>query len=342
MGEGPNGKNDKVILFPGLHKRVYELGMDALNQKKYKEAIDYFEELSTLDQKLYDTSEVQVGMIISLFELGQLQDAKKVCKRLLKEDIGDYFDILQIYASILIQLGEYNEVVDIIEAVLQESKFPPQHAEQLYQLLEFSRKQMKQKQAPLKNDLAQEKELVAQKLDQLKKATVQSKQIQILQDLKGIDMSQHLDMIQGILQSKAIHPFIKTFVLQMLLEDGVDRKVTLEKFNKTYEVIPVDLKEPLNQDFARDVKKILEDQLESENPTLYEVVKQLWENFMIITYPFPPQPADPQIWAAGLHIVGYQFQGIDVFEEEIVEKYDIDDREIKAVIDQIKNVDASF
>lgn len=49
-------------------------------------------------------SDLHLGMAICFLELGELEEAKSVCEKMLKEGYGHYFTVLQVYMTILIQL----------------------------------------------------------------------------------------------------------------------------------------------------------------------------------------------------------------------------------------------
>lgn len=63
-------------------------------------------------------------MAICFLEIGELEEAKGICEKMLKEGQGHYFTVLQVYMTILIQLRQYDKVKETIEAVLEENKLP--------------------------------------------------------------------------------------------------------------------------------------------------------------------------------------------------------------------------
>ncbi|MFX0112841.1 tetratricopeptide repeat protein, partial [Bacillus pumilus] len=58
----------------------------------------------------------------------------------------------QVYMTILIQLKEYEEVKQTIEAVLAENHLPAESAEHFYKLLEFSRRMIESPEQILDED----------------------------------------------------------------------------------------------------------------------------------------------------------------------------------------------
>src|SRR5699024_862880 len=91
------------------------------------------------------------GWVVSLFEAGEVTQAKGHCERMLSEGIGEYYEILDIYLKVLFQLEEYDQVAELIEVVLQESQVPPERAEAFYRMFERCRHLTNDKDG--KNDL---------------------------------------------------------------------------------------------------------------------------------------------------------------------------------------------
>ena len=54
--------------------------------------------------------------------------------------IGDYFQMVDLYLTILIQLHEYQEIVITIEALLDEKEIPPEKHDHFLTILQFSRR----------------------------------------------------------------------------------------------------------------------------------------------------------------------------------------------------------
>src|SRR5690606_8883706 len=110
--------------FPKLKERLMEKGLEALTNKKFSEALTFLTQAQEFER---GNHEIELGIVICLFEMGELEQAKENCLVMLKEDVGDYFHVLQIYVTILIQLGQYDEVKTTIEAVLDEDAVPPEY-----------------------------------------------------------------------------------------------------------------------------------------------------------------------------------------------------------------------
>lgn len=99
-------KNSKIIPFPNVKERLVHKGMGALKEKNYHEALRLFSEAKRYDD---EESDIYLGMAICLLEIGELEEAKGICEKMLKEGHGHYFTVLQVYMTILIQLRQYEK-----------------------------------------------------------------------------------------------------------------------------------------------------------------------------------------------------------------------------------------
>lgn len=310
-------KKNNVVPFPNLKERYLDKGMALLKEKKYHEALDMFAEAKKLNE---DKAEIYLGMAICLMELGELSEAKDICKKMLLEDIGHYFTVLQIYLTILIQLREYQEVQTTIEAVLEENHLPSESAEHFYKLLEFSRK-MNQNSTEFIEEEEDEDEESNKTLYVEDLLQDPQKQMGYIQSLRDRNISKHLNTLRLLLEGEEVHPSIKSMILHVMIEHELEKEVTVKKFGESMTVVPAELKDPADVPFAKKVLNHLDDTLGNENPTLYEAVKELWIRHLYVLYPFLPQPNDVKLWAAALHVVGYSLHGISIEDEEIEQIY---------------------
>ncbi|MDQ0224688.1 tetratricopeptide repeat protein [Metabacillus niabensis] len=310
--EQKNNSKNKVIPFPNLKERYLEKGMDFLKEKKFHDALAMFSEAKDINE---EESEVLLGMAICYMELGELIEAKNICKKMLLEDIGHYFTVLQIYLTILIQLREYQEVQSTIEAVLEENHLPAESAEHFYKLLEFSRKMTEDE-----GNIVEESE--HEEINTFNSLENPNNQITFIQSLRDRNISKHFRTLVSLLENDATHPIVKTMILHLMFENEVEKEVSVTKFGETIQVIPAKLEDINEQMFTKKVLSLLDDTLGNENPTLFEAVKELWIRHLYVLYPLLPKPTEAKIWAAALHVVGYELHGITIEEEEILSIYD--------------------
>ncbi|MGO4888607.1 tetratricopeptide repeat protein [Anaerobacillus sp. MEB173] len=323
-----NREDEKIVLFPGLVSRLVEKGMGFLKEKNYSDALSSFTQAVEIEP---EHPQGRFGIVLSLIELGQLREAKVHCEKMLKEDIGEYYDVLQVYISLLVQLSEYGEVVTIIEALLAEDKVPTKLAESFYQLLHFSR-QMVEAEHDIDHDIVHksiDSEADLNKLlTSLNKSGSPYEQWTAIQQLSRIN---HKEVIVGFKQfliEEKNDPVLKSIILQILKDLDVDEVIDVHKFGKTFSIHITSLEDVFHEKFGKLVLARLANELEHENPTLYAVTTQLWWHYLFALYPLTPEPLDQHLWAAGLYKVGHECNGIEVDDSEVANLYDVDEEQM--------------
>src|SRR3954465_5389193 len=130
-------RKDNIIFFPGLDKRLADKGLESLEKKKFHEAIPLLEEARELDP---DNENILIGLVLAYFEAGAFKKAKVLANEMLLKGLGDYFQMVDLYLTILIQLHEYREIVSTIEALIDEREIPPEKQDHFFTILQFSRR----------------------------------------------------------------------------------------------------------------------------------------------------------------------------------------------------------
>lgn len=324
-------KKADIIPFPRLKERLVDKGMAAMKDKQYQEALELFSEaVSHGDTE----SDVHLGMAICFLELGELEEAKQVCEKMLNEGYGHYFTVLQVYMTILIQLKQYEEVKSTIEAVLEENQLPAESAEQFYRLLEFSRKMTD----PDQQDEAWEEEY-EDILDAEKVLNSPAEQMNLIHSLKDRNISKYTGLLKTILQDPGAHPLIKTMILTLMAEHDYSKPVHITKFGDSMTAVPSETVQPDAAPVLHRVLRVLDETLGNENPTLYAAVEELWRRHLYVLHPFMPKFLNADLWAAALHKVGYEMHGIDIEPEELHMMYEFDSRELEEACTMIKDIE---
>ena len=325
-------KPKKIVEFPNLKQRLLEKAMQTMKEKKFSEALELFEQAR---ENEYAYAEVELGMVVCYMELGQLTEARNRCKKMLREDIGDYFHVLQIYITVLIQLKEYAEVKTTIEAILEEDKLPAQYAQNFYQLLEFARKMLPSEENELTEPDYNDQE---DDLFLLHEGNVQ-KQYELIQSLKNRNIRPLIPDIQKYLEDEMKHPVLKTFLLHILIEQGWDKETEVTKMGQRITVVPTDLNNGEADPFLNKIISILEDKVETDNPSLFEGLKEMLVRIHTVQFPLPLTPEKPEVWAAGLHSAGLDLFGLDAKDDELAEEYNVSTLEVKSVIREINKLE---
>ncbi|MEN8701207.1 tetratricopeptide repeat protein [Bacillus infantis] len=311
--------SSNIIPFPGLEKRLLEKGLESLQGKKFSDAIKLFEDAKELDP---ESSDIHIGLVLAYFEAGALKKAKNLAKSMLQEGIGDYFEIVDLYLMIMVQLHEYGEIAATIEALLQEREIPKDKLEHFAKMLHFSRRMAE----GIPDPDAEEKLHGEYKDKELNLLSYQDpkEQVLLLAKLANINVRPYLDELKSYLISEEGHPFLKTMIINILKEQEYDKPVTVQKLGMKEEFIPSALHDVHDHKQLRAIEAAVKDKLEHEDPVLLENIIALLERQFFLLYPFKLQPDEPDLWAAAYHLVGCSFYGMDGDPGELAGQYGVE------------------
>ncbi|MGG0720424.1 tetratricopeptide repeat protein [Robertmurraya massiliosenegalensis] len=308
--------NGNVIQFPDLEKRLLDKGLEQLQQKNYTEAIALFEEAKMLAP---EDADVYVGLVLVYYEAGGLEKAKQLAEEMLRGGIGEYFQTVDLYLMILIQLHEYEEIITTIEILQEEREIPFDKQEHFSKLLAFS-KRMVENKSVLEEEIFEAAEedppltLFANKdPNQL---------VLAIAELAHKNVRKYINEVKDYLESEEGHPFLKTMLLNILQEQEYEKEVQVEKFGRRKRILPGVLAASSERKQMLDIQKELV-HIENDDPVLYQHIMSLIERHLFLLYPFELAPDDASLWAASYHLIGLQFNGLDPQIEEMAERYEV-------------------
>ncbi|GEL77433.1 hypothetical protein [Tenuibacillus multivorans] len=266
-----------VVMFPGWRKELEAKSFDAVKHKNYEEALIHIEQLESFNEA---SNDILTAKVICFIELSRYDEAIMLCRKLMREDDDHYFKYLHIYLSILFQTSQYSEVVDLLDEIKETSSLPVEYEESFEQLYDMS-KQF------LENATDQEsEEHMNHFLDSLENGNFQE-QWKLLSYHRKFPIQPYLDQLIPYLSDTHLNPVIKTGILQWCMDEDIDQGIEVEKFDETDWFTPSKLPDVLDTRFAQDVLSELEE-VEQDDPTLFQFTKQVLYRFLYIKFPFTP------------------------------------------------------
>ncbi|WP_102026856.1 tetratricopeptide repeat protein [Salirhabdus sp. Marseille-P4669] len=266
-----------IIIFPGWKKQLERDGLDALKEKRYEDALEHFEKL-----ELYEAStfEMLTGKVICLIELGRYDDAISVCRKLMKEDVDNYYKYLHIYVTILFQTSQYGEIVSLLDEIFENEEIPHTYRQQFWQIYDLSKK-FHDDQAESEYDDA-----IVTFIQRLDNGSFQE-QWRLLSSIRKNTIHPYVnDLVPYLIDSK-LNPVIKTGILQCFIEQQVDQNMQVHKFDQSAIFNPKELKDVMDTQFAKQILLKLS-YVEDQDPTLFEFIRQILFRFLYIYFPFIP------------------------------------------------------
>ncbi|WP_043934204.1 tetratricopeptide repeat protein [Bacillus sp. EB01] len=312
---------DNIVLFPNVERRLVEKGIEALQDKQFREAIELLEQGYELDS---DNEDVMAALVLAYFEAGALNKAKELCKEMLIVGQGDYFQIVEMYITILIQLHEYKEITKILEALIEEKEVPAEKKEHFITILQFCQRLSEQEPVqPLEEmeaETSHQEELKPGDLDLFSKTDL-NEQVGIAGKLSNQNIRPFVEEISTFLSAEEGHPFLKTMLLNILREQEVTNVINVRKFGMLEKINPEELKPPHSQPNDNEAGVQLIKALEHQDPLLLESALSLLARHAFAVYPFELLPADQAAWAAAFEYTALLYLGNEPDIERLAEKY---------------------
>ncbi|MEQ2526911.1 tetratricopeptide repeat protein [Robertmurraya yapensis] len=323
-----------VILFPNLEKRLLDRGLEQLQEKNFSEAIQLFEEAKALAP---EDSDIYVGLVLAYYEAGALQNAKQLAKEMLKEDIGDYFQTVDLYLMILVQLHEYDEIITTIEVLEEEREIPLDKQEHFSKLLAFS-KRMADARTFSEYEEENEDLLDFEEPVNFSLEGDPNKQVLAIAELAHKNVRPYIEEVKDYLKSKDGHPFLKTMLLNILQEQEYEKEIHIEKFDSEKMVIPTAIVPIRESEQFLEIKQVL-NPIEDKDPILFQQMLSLLERHLFLISPFELEPKDPRVWAASYHLIGLEFNGVEMLIDDMAIQYKVELAEMEKACSFIRKLE---
>ncbi|PHA00788.1 hypothetical protein COE51_05620 [Bacillus pseudomycoides] len=308
-------KESTVVLFPQLSTRFIDEGFIALRERRFEEALTCFE---MLRQYGAQTEQSELASVICLLELKEMKEARERCEELLETGELLFQDILETYVTILVQTNDYEGIIETVQSVLQTKEITEEQKEKLAQLALFAKSMLDGEEAvEISNDVFFDEPAFA---DALLKGDY-GKQLRAINRLPNRNVKSALPTLRKFLLDETKHPYIKTSILYVLMENQIQESIDVEKFGEIITIIPANLAH--NPYDTGEVLHILSDRLEHDNPTMYEAIITYWREMQTSIFPFPLLIEKDKLWAAVLERVGRKRFGMPIHEEQLLQEYDI-------------------
>ncbi|WP_285765564.1 tetratricopeptide repeat protein [Peribacillus sp. SI8-4] len=324
----------RIIAFPNLGERLIAKGLDELGNRNFKAAAQLFSQARDYEP---EDDEVCMGLVVSLVELEYYEESKELCKEMLNKGIGDYFQLINIYLMVLLQLGEHREMVTTIELLFDENQIPFDKEEHFEKMLQFSKRAIEDK----KEEEDRQNQQVAAELqeDGVFEGKADNEMFLIISKLTHINIRPFIPQIEQFLQSEEGHPFFKTMLLNILTDQEYNEQVTLRKFNETKSVLPKDLKSLKETDFFKKITSLTEARISQDNPSLYDMVHSLIERHSFLLYPFEPGPERIPAYAAAYHALAEEYMAGEISARGIASIYRAEEEAVADILADLKEIE---
>ncbi|MEL3974640.1 tetratricopeptide repeat protein [Rossellomorea oryzaecorticis] len=304
MTKKNNEEKGKVLQFPGLKERLLEKGVQALENGDIQESADLLTQAYEMEP---ENPDINTALVLALYENKQYDEAKVICKEMLLEGIGEYFEVVDMYLMILIQLHQHQDVIDTINALFEEKEVPFEKEEHFKKLLHFSEKVLDGKEPG--TEMKEEPEIPETAI--LKDKSLEEQTL-IAAQLVHQNIRPYLSELLSYLSEETSHPFLQSMIVNVLREHGYDKEISINKLNKEVKVTPSMLQDVFETDSFMKVSEELDELLSQRNPSLFQHALELVKRHSFLMYPFEFQ-ADSENTA-----IVYGSYAADMFADAIL------------------------
>lgn len=295
-----------LLLLPTTRKQWEENAKTALQRKEYAQAKSYYQSL--VDHEVHSYTN-HVNLLVCCMKLYQFQEAEQYC-----EFFMDYYrhtryvEFLEFYIMILYESQQFPRVMNVIQEALDQEKLPEkieQKFQEIYSICYELNKPMEQALLTM--------------LDEAIQAENHQKQWRHLHEWLQLGMKSD-ERIACYLENPSIHPVLKTKILEKLLTDKYIKLINIEKFGLYRNLRPNQLLS-IKEEMQYNTLVLKVQSIEQDNPTLYELVKELMYQYCYVMYPFSVHQKNIKLLTTAFTQVGRQHLGLEkenhIYNEEV-------------------------
>ena len=263
-------KYGNVVLFPGAIERMLMEAHELAENYQFAQANELFEKVF----QYTEGDEMSLSMYAySLYEAKSFQKAKDVCEALLSLGPVMYFEAMELYLTICMQLRQFKQVEKIIESLLEEGAIPEEQLEKFERLKNLNADIAENQSLQAETEIIEEVDVVEFDVALFLEKTVEE-QMMIVHDLTNKNIRPFVTELKGIVENTSTHPFIQSLILVLLVEQQVAMDVTVTKFDRVQTINPAELELPTKLPQFQAISEIALDRLEQE-PSILELVQYL-------------------------------------------------------------------
>ncbi|MGO3536733.1 MAG: hypothetical protein ACTIM5_02860 [Latilactobacillus curvatus] len=273
-----------ITQFPDQYDRLIRMGKVALNQQNWQQACDHFEAAYQLEQTL----SANLLWASALIEAGDPQTALTI----VEEQQADYLqqtDLVRFYLALLLNNHRFITANQVWEA-LRHATIAPQVIKTLRMMITAAELEYQANhQAAIQKQAEGLYNLTAHPL---------AEQLAMLTQAEQLPRNVYVTSITPILTNPYSHAFVKTTVIETLVQLNIEQLVTMQWFEQTKTFVPADIQLMEESPTFNAVLAALNEQLATEDPILLAQVMADVEMGFAYLYPFEAEIMyNPTEWA---------------------------------------------
>lgn len=300
-----------------------------IENKQYRQALDLLTDLQDEQVRYY--------RLVCLYGLGELQQAKQegLKAKMLASDT--YYDVVALYVSILKELEEFEEAINIMVEELNMPYIPYEYETMFnaaYDELLLAKQEANQDGA-LYHTVFHKEDIE----NILQKNTNEDLLYMAIEQLESMNIRQFIPVIRMFLQDDKKPDYAKTLLMELMILQEIDEEMIVIKKGMEYEFNPSYFPCVLDQEASQAILTLLSNQIEDDNPSFYLLCEQFLGFYLYTIYPKYLDETKYPVIAGAIHYYLATLQYIDVEMEDIELWYHVEGNEVYQEIEQFQSIE---
>ncbi|MFV0394732.1 MAG: DUF3196 family protein [Coprobacillaceae bacterium] len=299
-----------------------------IENKQYKEALDLLDNMND--------ENVRYLRLVCLYGLQEYKQAKIEGYDAKNRAEKTYYDVVAMYVSILRELEEYEEAINLIIEELSMPYIPYQY-ETMYNaayddLLIAKREANEGMEVRNHAFNVEDIENVL-----LKEGTNEDVLYMAIDQMQDMNIRRLVPTIRQFLTLKTKPDFAKSLLFELMIEQEIDEEMEMFKDGETYYLNPSYASMVLQQEAAIEIAELLSN-IEDDNPSLHLLCEQFLHFFLYSVYPKYIEEYEYATIAGAIHFHLATLQFLDVELEDIEVLYNCDQEDVLRWVTSFANI----
>ena len=274
---------------------------DLIETGQYKEALKYLNDL--------DDEHVRYQRLVCLYALKEYNQARQEGMKAKALAHETYYDVVAIYVSILKELEEFEEAINIVVEELSMPYIPYQYEvtfNNAYDELLLAKQEMSYEGTQkVFNEEEIENILVKDNCNE-------DLLYMAIEQMESMNIRRLLPAIRQFIKNNDKPDFAKSLLIELMIDQEIDEDMEVVKKNITYPINPSYEIMVLNQEAAQVILQLLSDVIEDDNPSLFMLCEQFLDFYLYTIYPRYIDENDYRALAGAIHYYLASLQYIDI------------------------------
>lgn len=297
---------------------------------QYKEALNYLHDL--------DDEHVRYARLVCLYGLKEYQQARAEGMKAKALASETYYDVIAIYVSILKEIEEFEEAIDIIVEELSMPYIPYQY-ETVFNHA-YDELLLAKKEANEGMDYKNHAFTIDDIENVLGRDDVNEDLLYMaIEQMEGMNIRRLLPVIRLFIQNNEKPDFAKSLLMELMIDQEIDEDMVMVKQGVRYDINPSYAPLVLNQETAVSILQLLSDAIEDDNPSLFMMCEQFLDFYLYQVYPKYIDENDYRAIAGAIHYYLASMQYIDIELADIEYLYNCDQDDVMEVMKSIQTIE---